>query len=152
MATQAPVSDLWTPVSRYENIAIRSSYRKAPIPRASILVCGMRNATRNPKDKGNDVNGYIAPSQEIRILPAVRPPKFREDNQLDPMQQRDINLAMEKFAVPDPRMNITGMHVPTTERLANMDIQTANFNYNGIFAILGILGSIVAIVWLARRK
>tara|TARA_Y100001951_G_C11077081_1_gene149276 strand:- start:55 stop:510 length:456 start_codon:yes stop_codon:yes gene_type:complete len=151
MATQAPVSDLWTPVSRYKNIAIRTSCQMAPIDRASIKTWyAKRNP--NPKDKGNDVNGYIAQPQEIRILPAVAPPKFREDNQLDPMQQRDINLAMEKFAVPDPRMNITGMHVPTTERLANMDIQTANFNYNGIFAILGILGSIVAIVWLARRK
>jgi len=49
-------------------------------------------------------------------------------------------------------MNITGKHIPTTKRLENMDIQTAPFNYNAIFGIVGILVGIVAIVWLARRK
>ena len=71
---------------------------------------------------------------------------------MNPLEQRDVNLAMEKIAVPDPRMNITGKHIPTTKRLENMDIQTTPFNYNAIFGIVGILAGIVAIVWLARRK
>ena len=71
---------------------------------------------------------------------------------MNPLEQKNVNLAMEKIAVPDPRMNITGNYVPTTERLANMDIQTAPFNYNAIFGVVGILAVIVGIVWLARRK
>jgi len=49
-------------------------------------------------------------------------------------------------------MKTTGNYVPYAERLANMDIQTAPFNYNAIFGVVGILAGIVAIVWLARRK
>jgi len=66
--------------------------------------------------------------------------------------QQQVNLAMEKIAVPDPRMNITGNYVPTTQKLENMGIQTAPFNYSAIFGIVGILLGVVAIVWLARRK
>jgi len=33
-----------------------------------------------------------------------------------------------------------------------MDIQTAPFNYSAIIGIVGILASVVAVVWLARRK
>ena len=59
---------------------------------------------------------------------------------------------MERIAVPDPRMNITGNPVTYQRRLENMDIQTAPFNYSAIIGIIGILASVVAIVWLARRK
>jgi len=71
---------------------------------------------------------------------------------MDPLEQRDVNLAMERIAVPDPRMNITGNPVTFNRRLENMDIQTAPFNYSAIIGIIGILASVVAIVWLARRK
>ena len=71
---------------------------------------------------------------------------------MNPLDQKNVNLAMEKIAVPDPRMNITGNYVTYEERLQNMDIQTAPFNYSAIFGIVGILLGVVAIVWLARRK
>ena len=82
----------------------------------------------------------------------MMPPKYREQNSMDPLQQKELNLAMERIAVPDPRMNVTGNYVPTPQKLENMGIQTAPFNYNAIFGVVGILASVVAIVWLARRK
>jgi len=33
-----------------------------------------------------------------------------------------------------------------------MGIQTAPFNYNAIFGVVGILAAVIGIVWLARRK
>jgi len=153
MVTQEFVSDLWTPVQSRKNIAIRKSYAPAPIPRAS-LGCGMSNSAFNPdiSINGGKANGYRAPVQFIQVLPPSLPPKFRERNTMNPQLQQQTNIAMEKIAVPDPRMNITGNYVPTTERLANMDIQTAPFNYNAIFGVVGILAVIIGIVWLARRK
>ena len=71
---------------------------------------------------------------------------------MNPLEQKNINLAMEKIAVPDPRMNITGNHVTYEARLENMGVQTAPFNYNAIFGIVGILAAVIGIVWLARRK
>ena len=62
-----------------------------------------------------------------------------------------VVYAMEKIAVPDPRMNITGNAVTYETRLENMDIQTAPFNYSAIIGIVGILATVVAIVWLARK-
>jgi len=150
MVTQEFLSDLWTPVLAYKNEAVFQSHNAQSTPRASTTLTVQAS---NPIiSMGNSVDGYRAPTQFIQVLPASIPPRFRERNVMNPMKQQQINLAMEKIAVPDPRMNITGNYVPTTERLANMDIQTAPFNYNAIFGIVGILAGIVAIVWLARRK
>ena len=71
---------------------------------------------------------------------------------MNPLEQRNVNLAMERIAVPDPRMNITGNAVTYERRLKNMDIQTAPFNYNAIFGVVGILIGVLVIVSLARRK
>ena len=101
---------------------------------------------------GDSVNGYRAPVQLIQVLPPSIPPSYRERNTMNPLKQQQVNLAMEKIAVPDPRMNITGNYVPTPQKLENMGIQTAPFNYNAIFGVVGILAVIVGIVWLARRK
>ena len=151
MVTQEFVSNLWTLVPAYKNVAVRKSYPTSSIPRASLGMCGTR--PRNPeKSKGNEIDGYRAPVQLIQVLPPSIPPRFRERNVMNPMEQKNVNLAMEKIAVPDPRMNITGNNIPTGQRLENMDIQTAPFNYNAIFAVVGILGAIMGIVWLARRK
>ena len=150
MVTQEFLSDLWTPVLAYKNEAVFQSHNAQPTPRASTTLTVQAS---NPAiSMGNSVDGYRAPVQFIQVHPSSIPPRFRERNSMNPMQQQNINLAMEKIAVPDPRMNITGNYVPTTERLANMDIQTAPFNYNAIMGIVGILVGIVAIVWLARRK
>jgi len=152
MVTQEFVSDLWTPVQSIKNIAIRKSY--APFP---PFRCGMKPYGTTPSNPAISINGgradgYRAPVQFIQVLPPSLPPKFRERNTMNPQLQQQTNIAMEKIAVPDPRMNITGNYVPTTERLANMDIQTAPFNYNAIFGVVGILAVIIGIVWLARRR
>ena len=151
MVTQEFLSDLWTRYGlTYKNEAIFLSHSASSTPRSSTTLTPQ--STNSDISLGNNVNGYRAPVQIIQVLPTTLPPKFRERNQLDPAEQKRTNLAMEKIAVPDPRMNITGNNVPTNQRLENMDIQTAPFNYNGIFGVVGILVAVVAIVWLARRK
>jgi len=146
MVTQEFISNLWTLVPAYKNEAVFQSHAPTSTPRASTTL------TPQPSNPAISKGEYRAPVQIITVFPASIPPRFRERNTMNPLEQRDVNLAMEKIAVPDPRMNITGKHIPTTKRLENMDIQTAPFNYNAIFGIVGILVGIVAIVWLARRK
>ena len=150
MVTQEFISNLWTPVLAYKNEAVFQSHNADSTPRASTTLTPQPS---NPIiSMGDSVDGYRAPVRFIRVQPASIPPRFRERNVMNPMKQQDVNLAMEKIAVPDPRMNITGNYVPTGERLANMDIQTAPFNYSAIIGVVGILATVVAIVWLARRK
>ena len=150
MTTQEFLNNLWTLVPAYKNEAVFQSHSNASTPRASTTLTPQES---NPEiSMGNNVNGYRAPVQLIQVLPTTLPPRFRERNTMNPLDQQQINLAMEKIAVPDPRMNITGNNVPTPQKLENMGIQTAPFNYNAIFAVVGILGAIMGIVWLARRK
>ena len=150
MVTQEFISNLWTLVPAYKNEAVFQSHSNASTPRASTTLTPQPS---NPNiSMGNSVDGYRAPVQIIQVLPTTLPPRFRERNTMNPLEQKNINLAMERIAVPDPRMNITGNYVKTTQKLENMGIQTAPFNYNAIFGIVGILVGIVAIVWLARRK
>ena len=150
MVTQEFISNLWTLVPAYKNEAVFQSHSNASTPRASTTLTPQAS---NPNiSMGNSVDGYRAPVQIIQVLPTTLPPRFRERNTMNPLEQKNINLAMERIAVPDPRMNITGNYVKTTQKLENMGIQTAPFNYNAIFGIVGILAGIVAIVWLARRK
>ena len=150
MATQEFISNLWTLVPAYKNEAVFQSHSNASTPRASTTLTPQPS---NPKiSMGDSINGYRAPVQLIQVLPPSIPPRFRERNTMNPLKQQQVNLAMEKIAVPDPRMNITGNYVSTPQKLENMGIQTAPFNYNAIFGVVGILASVVAIVWLARRK
>jgi len=146
MATQDFISNLWRLVPAYKNEAVFQSHAPTSTPSASTTL------TPQPSNPAKSVGGYKAPIQIIHFQTPAVPPRYRERNELDPMLQREINIAMEKIAVPDPRINITGNPVTYERRLQNMDIQTAEFNYNGVLGILGILGAIVAIVWLARRK
>jgi hypothetical protein len=146
MVTQEFISNLWTLVPAYKNEAVFQSHSNASTPRASTTLTPQPS---NPKiSKGE----YRAPVQIILSPTASIPPRYRERNTMNPLEQKNINLAMERIAVPDPRMNITGNYVKTPQKLENMGIQTAPFNYNAIFGIVGILAGIVAIVWLARRK
>jgi len=150
MTTQEFLNNLWTLVPAYKNEAVFQSHSNASTPRASTTLTPQES---NPEiSMGNSVNGYRAPVQLIQVLPTTLPPRFRERNTMNPLDQKNINLAMEKIAVPDPRMNITGNNIPTDQRLENMGIQTAPFNYNAIFAVVGILGAIMGMVWLARGK
>ena len=150
MVTQEFISNLWTLVPAYKNEAVFQSHSNASTPRASTTLTPQAN---NPKiSMGDSVNGYRAPVQLIQVLPPSIPPRFRERNTMNPLKQQQVNLAMEKIAVPDPRMNITGNAVTYERRLKNMDIQTAPFNYNAIFGVVGILIGVLVIVSLARRK
>ncbi len=146
MVTQEFISNLWTLVPAYKNEAVFQSHAPTSTPRASTTL------TPQPSNPAISKGEYRAPVQIITVFPASIPPRFRERNTMNPLEQKNINLAMERIAVPDPRMNITGNYVKTTQKLENMGIQTAPFNYNAIFGIVGILVGIVAIVWLARRK
>ena len=146
MVTQEFINNLWTLVPAYKNQAVFQSHAPTSTPSASTTLTPQGS---NPEKSTGE---YKAPIQIIHFQNSGVPPRYRERNTMDPLEQRDVNLMMEKIAVPDPRMNITGNYVPTTERLANMDIQTAPFNYNAIFGVVGILAVIVGIVWLARRK
>ena len=150
MVTQEFISELWSEVPAYKNIGIRKSFPPFPIVRPSnAFWCG----TGNPKQsKGGSVDGYRAPVQIIHFQTPSVPPRYSERNTMNPLEQKQSNLAMEKIAVPDPRMNITGNPVTYERRLENMDIQTAPFNYSAIIGIVGILGAVCAIVWLSRRK
>ena len=149
MTTQEFISNLWTLVPAYKNEAVFQSHSNASTPRASTTLTPQPN---NPKiSLGDSVNGYRAPVQLIQVLPPSIPPRFRERNTMNPLKQQQVNLAMEKIAVPDPRMNITGNYIPTTQKLENMGIQTAPFNYNAIFGVVGILAAVIGIVWLARK-
>ena len=146
MVTQEFISNLWTLVPTYKNIAIRQSTPLTCPPRSSTTL------TPQPSNPKKSTGGYKAPIQIIHFQTPSAPPRFRERNTMNPLEQKESNLAMEKIAVPDPRMNITGNPVTYERRLENMDIQTAPFNYSAIIGIVGILGAVCAIVWLARRK
>ncbi len=146
MATQEFISNLWTLVPAYKNQAVFQSHAPTSTPSASTTLTPQ--ASNPDKSKGE----FKAPIQIIHFQTPSAPPRFRERNTMNPLEQKNVNLAMEKIAVPDPRMNITGNAVTYETRLENMDIQTAPFNYNAIFGVLGILGVIIGIVWLARRK
>ena len=146
MVTQEFISNLWTLVPTYKNIEIRQSVPPSSTPSASTTL------TPQPSNPAKSTGEYKAPIQIIHFQTPSSPPRFRERNTMNPMEQKNVNLAMERIAVPDPRINVTGNYVPYEERLQNMDIQTAPFNYNAIIGIIGILASVVAIVWFARRK
>ena len=151
MVTQEFISDLWSRYGlTYKNEAVFLSHSATSTPRASTTLTPQ--SSNADISLGNSVNGYRAPVQIIQVLPPMIQPQYRERNEMNPLQQKEQNLAMERIAVPDPRMNITGTNIPTAQRLENMDIQTAPFNYNAIFGVVGILAVIVGIVWLARRK
>ena len=146
MVTQEFISNLWTLVPTYKNIEIRQSVPPTSTPSASTTLTPQAS---NPEKSTGE---YKAPIQIIHFQTPSIPPRFRERNTMNPLEQKESNLAMEKIAVPDPRMNITGNPVTYERRLENMDIQTAPFNYSAIIGIVGILGAVCAIVWLARRK
>ena len=146
MVTQEFISDLWTLVPTYKNVDIRKSCPMTNTGRASTTL------TPQPSNPEKSTGEYKAPIQIIHFQTPSSPPRFRERNTMNPLEQKNVNLAMEKIADPDPRVNITGNYVTYEERLQNMDIQTAPFNYQAIIGVVGILASIVAVVWLARRK
>jgi hypothetical protein len=147
MTTQEFLSDLYSKHGLvHKNINIRQSYLPTPISNASTTL------TPQSSNPDKSVGSYKAPIQIIHFNTPSAPPRFRERNQMNPLLQTETNIQQQKFANPDPRMNVTGTHVTYEDRLQNMDIQSGSFNYNAIIGIVGILLGVGIIVWLARGR
>ena len=153
MATQNLLSDLWSRYGLvYKNEAIYKSHNAEPTSQSSTTLTPQPNNPSKSIIRGAQAQSYQAPVQEIYIYPPSLPPMMRQNNEMNPLEQKAENLAMETIAAPDPRIDKTGNNVNYPERLENMDIQMSQFNYPAIIGILGILGAVFAIVWLAKGK
>ena len=147
MVTQDFLSNLWSRYGlTYKNEAIYSSHNNEPTPSASTTLTPQ---SHNPEQS---IGQYKAPVQIIQILPPMIKARYRESNQMNPLEQKEENLALESIAPPDPRVNVTGKHVETPKRLANMDIQEMPFNYTSIMGIIGILVGIAMIVFFFSHR
>ena len=147
MATQNFMSDLWGRYGlTFKNEAIFQSHPPEPTSKASTTL------TPQASDPKKSTGAYAAPIQIIHFQNPMFPPMYREQNEMQPLEQKEKNIMLETIAAPDPRMNTTGTHVTYEKRLSNMSIQTPPFNYNGIMAVVGILIGIYIIVLLVRRK
>ena len=152
MATQNFLSDLWDRYGLvYKNEAIFKSHNSQPTPQSSTTLTPQPNNPSKSIVNSPAASSYQAPVQEIYIYPPALPPFYRQNNEMNPMQQKAENLAMETIAAPDPRIDKTGNNVEYSTRLQNMDIQMSSFNYPAILGIFGILAAVFAIVWLAKK-
>ena len=116
MVTQEFINNLWTLVPAYKNEAVFQSHAPTSTPSASTTL------TPQPSNPEKSTGEYKAPIQIIHFQTPSIPPRYRERNTMNPLEQKNVNLAMERIAVPDPRINVTGNYVTYEERLKNMDI------------------------------
>ena len=145
MVTQDFLSNLWGRYNlTYKNVGIFET-DGTMTPRAST--------TLTPQESNPVIStgGYRAPVQIVNVLPPMIKPRYRESNEMNPLEQKQKNLAMEKIQTPDPRINKTGKAVKTAKRLENMDIQITPFNYSAIAGVIGILVAIALIVFITKR-
>ena len=145
MVTQDFLSNLWGRYNlTYKNVGIFET-DGTMTPRAST--------TLTPQESNPVIStgGYRAPVQIVNVLPPMIKPRYRESNEMNPLEQKQKNLAMEKIQTPDPRINKTGKAVKTGKRLENMDIQITPFNYTAIAGVIGILVVIALIVFITKR-
>ena len=145
MVTQDFLSNLWGRYNlTYKNVGIFET-DGTMTPRAST--------TLTPQESNPVIStgGYRAPVQIVNVLPPMIKPRYRESNQMNPLEQKQKNLATEKIQAPDPRINKTGKSVKTGKRLENMDIQITPFNYTAITGVIGILVAIALIVFITKR-
>ena len=145
MVTQDFLSNLWGRYNlTYKNVGIFET-NGTMTPRASTTLL--------PQESNPDIStgGYRAPVQIVNVLPPMIKPRYRESNEMNPLEQKQKNLAMEKIQTPDPRINKTGEYVKTGKRLENMDIQITPFNYTAITGVIGILVAIALIVFITKR-
>ena len=153
MATQNFLSDLWDRYGLiYKNEGIFKSHNAEPTSQASTTLTPQPDNPSKSIIQGAKAHSFQAPLQEIYIYPPALPPFYRERNEMNPMQTKAENLAMETIAAPDPRIDKTGNFVPYSSRLDNMDIQMSTWNYAGVFGVLGILAAVFAVVWMAKGK
>ena len=145
MVTQDFLSNLWGRYNlTYKNVGIFET-DGTMTPRAST--------TLTPQESNPVIStgGYRAPVQIVNVLPPMIKPRYRESNEMNPLEQKQKNLAMEKIQTPDPRINKTGKAVKTGKRLENMDIQITPFNYTAIAGVIAILVAIALIVFITKR-
>ena len=145
MVTQDFLSNLWGRYNlTYKNVGIFET-DGTMTPRAST--------TLTPQESNPVIStgGYRAPVQIVNVLPPMIKPRYRESNEMNPLEQKEKNLATEKIQAPDPRINKTGKSVKTGKRLENMDIQITPFNYTAITGVIGILVAIALIVFITKR-
>ena len=145
MVTQDFLSNLWGRYNlTYKNVGIFET-DGTMTPRAST--------TLTPQESNPVIStgGYRAPVQIVNVLPPMIKPRYRESNEMNPLEQKEKNLAMERIQTPDPRINKTGKAVKTGKRLENMDIQITPFNYTAITGVIGILVAIALIVFITKR-
>ena len=153
MATQNFLSDLWSRYGLiYENENIFTSHNSEPTSQSSTTLTPQPNNPDQSVIQGAKAHSYQSPVQEIYIYPPTTPPIFFQRNEMNPLQQKEQNLAMENIAPADPRIDRSGHFVKYSNKLENMDIQIKPFNYPAILAIFGILAAVFAIVWLAKGK
>ena len=153
MATQNFLSDLWSRYGLiYKNEGIFKSHNAEPTSQASTTLTPQPDNPSKSIIQGAKAHSFQAPLQEIYIYPPALPPMMRQNNEMNPMQAKAENLAMESIAAPDPRIDKTGNNVGYSTRLENMDIQMSTWNYAGVFAVLGILAAVFAGVWMAKGK
>jgi len=152
MATQNFLSDLWSRYGLpYKNEAIFKSHNAEPTSQASTTLTPQPDNPSVSIIQGAKAHSYQAPVQSIYIYPPALPPMMRQNNEMDPLQQKEENLALETIARGDPRIDKTGKHVEYPTRLENMDLQLSPFNYPAIIGIFGILAAVFAIVWLSKK-
>ena len=153
MATQKFLSDLWSRYGLiYKNENIFTSHNSNSTSQASTTLTPQPSNPDKSVVQGGKAHSYQAPVQEIYIYPPTTPPIFFQRNEMNPLQQKEQNLALETIARADPRIDKTGNFVEYSNRLANMDIQIKPFNYSALIGIFGILAAVFAIVWLAKGK
>ena len=145
MVTQDFLSNLWGRYNlTYKNVGIFET-DGTMTPRASTTL------TPQASNPVISTGGYRAPVQIVNVLPPMIKPRYRESNEMNPLEQKEKNFAMEKIQTPDPRINKTGKAVKTGKRLENMDIQITPFNYTAIAGVIGILVAIALIVFITKR-
>ena len=145
MVTQDFLSNLWGRYNlTYKNVGIFET-DGTMTPRAST--------TLTPQESNPVIStgGYRAPVQIVNVLPPMIKPRYRESNEMNPLEQKEKNFAMERIQAPDPRINKTGKATKTGKRLENMDIQITPFNYTAITGVIGILVAIALIVFITKR-
>ena len=145
MVTQDFLSNLWGRYNlTYKNVGIFET-DGTMTPRAST--------TLTPQESNPVIStgGYRAPVQIVNVLPPMIKPRYRESNEMNPLEQKEKNFAMERIQAPDPRINKTGKTVKTGKRLENMDIQITPFNYTAIAGVIGILVAIALIIFITKR-
>jgi len=153
MATQNFLSDLWSRYGLvYKNEGIYKSHNAEPLSQASTTLTPQPNNPSKSIVNSPSAQSYQAPVQEIYIYPPTNPPFYYQRNQMNPLQQKAENLAMETIAAPDPRIDQTGNNVEYSTRLENMDIQMKSFNYPAIYGVIGILAAFLAFFWLFRGR